>query len=271
VDGHNPVWAGTVVLGDGVLVYVGPGAHAGRHSHDAIQLVMTMGRPFVVELDAPCSATSALVSSRTPHAIRSTEDPLALVLVEPRGRRGQALRDVADRVGGCNDVRALLADLKRPPPQPEDAPARILGWADDALAALMGEDGSSRDSRVSPIVRDVLDLVEGALPGIVRLTGVASAVAMSPSALTHVFTREVGMPFRRFVLWARLRRAAVLVQNGADLTTAAATSGFADGAHLSRTFRSLFGLSPSEVLSGVTIVSRFDRIVQATAAPHGVS
>lgn len=269
MDLAGPGWAGTVVLGDGLLVYVGPGSHAGRHAHDAVQLVQSLGRPFVVELDGERATTATLVASRSPHAIRATPDPVVLVLVEPRGRRGQALRAAAERLGPT-EVEALLA-AGSPPPGPPSGPAALLAWADDALATLIGEDGPARDSSVSPPVRDALDLVEAALPDVVRLTDIAPAVAMSPSGLTHRFTREVGMPFRRYVLWARLRRAAVLVQAGADLTTAAATAGFADGAHLSRTFRSLFGLPPSEVLSSVTIVSRFDRIVQAPGAPPAVS
>jgi AraC-like DNA-binding protein len=50
------------------------------------------------------------------------------------------------------------------------------------------------------------------------------------------------------VLWLRLRRAVEQVQAGATLTQAAALAGFSDSAHLTRVFRTNFGLPPSAVL-----------------------
>lgn len=267
VEQRSPAWTGTVVLGDGVLVYAGPAAQVEHHVHDAVQLVVALGRPLVVDAGAPVVTSAALISSRTPHALHSCPDPVALVLVEPRGPRGRSLRALGDLVGG-RELDERLGDPS--PPGDDETPERLLEWADELLARLVGGDQSSRDADVTPPIRDALRLVERALPGAVRLGDVASDVAISPSRLTHRFRAEVGMPFRRYVVWARLRRAALLVQGGSDLTTAAATAGFADSAHLSRTFRSLFGLPPSEALSSVRIVSRHDRIVQAEHSPDGV-
>lgn len=56
------------------------------------------------------------------------------------------------------------------------------------------------------------------------------------------------MPFRRYVLWLRLRRAVREVAAGANLTEAAVSAGFSDSAHLSRVFRATFGLPPSALL-----------------------
>ena len=48
-----------------------------------------------------------------------------------------------------------------------------------------------------------------------------------------------------FFLWCRLRAAAEIAMRGSSLTEAAHAAGFADSAHLSRTFRSMFGIAPS--------------------------
>ncbi|HEY9266429.1 MAG TPA: helix-turn-helix domain-containing protein [Mycobacterium sp.] len=63
--------------------------------------------------------------------------------------------------------------------------------------------------------------------------------------MTHLFTEQVGIPLRRYVLWSRLRIAILRVQAGDDLTGAAHGAGFADSAHLTRTTRDMFGLPPS--------------------------
>jgi AraC-like DNA-binding protein len=78
---------------------------------------------------------------------------------------------------------------------------------------------------------------------------------MSPTRLTHVFSREVGIPFRRFVLWTRIKHAVSTTRAGANLTAAAVAAGFSDAAHFSRTFRGMFGLSPSRVLPVAEILA----------------
>ena len=71
---------------------------------------------------------------------------------------------------------------------------------------------------------------------------------ISRSRLTHLFSAEVGVPFRRFVLWLRLRRAADETAGAATLTEAAVAAGFSDMSHLSRVCCDTFGVSPSAVL-----------------------
>ena len=77
------------------------------------------------------------------------------------------------------------------------------------------------------------------------------AVAVAPDT-SHIFSAEgraaflfverTGLPFRTWVLWLRIQRAVELYAAGASLTVAAHEAGFADSAHLSRTFRRTFGL-----------------------------
>jgi AraC-like DNA-binding protein len=81
----------------------------------------------------------------------------------------------------------------------------------------------------------------------VSLTAVAAAAHLSPSRLSHLFSSEIGIPLRRYVLWRRLIRAASAVQNGASWTEAAHAGGFSDSSHMNRTFRRMFGLAPTDV------------------------
>jgi AraC-like DNA-binding protein len=41
------------------------------------------------------------------------------------------------------------------------------------------------------------------------------------------------------------------VEQGASLSAAAASAGFADSAHLSRVFRAQFGMTPTQALSSI--------------------
>ncbi len=72
-------------------------------------------------------------------------------------------------------------------------------------------------------------------------------MALSSHRFQHVFRASTGVPFRRYLLWLRLIGAVNAAASGASLTDAAYAAGFSDSAHLSRTFRRMFGLAPSDL------------------------
>jgi AraC-like DNA-binding protein len=63
----------------------------------------------------------------------------------------------------------------------------------------------------------------------------------------HAFTESVGVPVRPYILWLRLQRAACDLKDGASVTSAAHRAGFSDAAHLTRTFRRMLGVTPSDL------------------------
>jgi AraC-like DNA-binding protein len=58
---------------------------------------------------------------------------------------------------------------------------------------------------------------------------------------------ETGVSFRAYLLWLRLECALAAYVRGTSLTDAAHAGGFADSAHLSRTFKRMFGITPASV------------------------
>lgn len=55
-----------------------------------------------------------------------------------------------------------------------------------------------------------------------------TAIRFGSSRFRHRFSESFGLSFRRYVLWRRLRLAAVAMMQGADATSAAHAAGFAD-------------------------------------------
>src|SRR5207253_7072340 len=62
------------------------------------------------------------------------------------------------------------------------------------------------DERVATVIDKIhnMDVLS------VSLDEMASTVFLSPSRFAHLFTDEVGIPFRRYLLWRRLTKAMVL-------------------------------------------------------------
>ena len=70
-----------------------------------------------------------------------------------------------------------------------------------------------------------------------------------------LFTQQVGMPLRKYLLWRRLLFGIRRLGNGASVTSAAVEAGFADGAHFSRVFRATFGCKPSSLANMRVVAS----------------
>jgi AraC-like DNA-binding protein len=104
--------------------------------------------------------------------------------------------------------------------------------------------GSVLDFRVRHAIK-YLDSMVGCR---VTIAKVASEVALSQSYLEHLFSEQVGISISRYVLWARMRDAVTLMVSNQCLTQVAHEVGFSDSAHLSRTFRRMLGIAPSDLL-----------------------
>ena len=76
-----------------------------------------------------------------------------------------------------------------------------------------------------------------------RASDVAQKLALSESRFLHLFSQELGIPWRPYLLWCRMICALRIILNGESATNAAHIAGLSDSAHLSRTFRKMFGMT----------------------------
>ena len=83
----------------------------------------------------------------------------------------------------------------------------------------------------------------------------ADRLQMERTQALRLFKAATGQTFRRFKQWSGLRHAARQIASGELVRTAAMDAGFADTAHLTRTFRLSFGLTPSEAIAGLAKAS----------------
>ena len=84
----------------------------------------------------------------------------------------------------------------------------------------------------------------------ISIEDAAAMAFLSPSRFAHLFKQQVGLPFRRYMLWRKLTRAMLVIGRERTISTAAHEADFADAAHLTRTFYQMFGLPPSVMMRG---------------------
>ena len=212
------------------------------HAHHAIQITLALEGDFELRTAGQSLTGPAVaVASDARHVFRA-RGMAAFLFVEPESKAGRALAAgfggdalsalpnpaLADHFAGlATAFRAGAAD------------AELVRHGEAILAALTApEEASPADRRVEAMIA-----YAGAnLDSPVSLADAAGAACLSPSRARHLFVAQTGLPFRAFVLWLRIQRAVELYAAGATLTEAAHEAGFADSAHLSRTFRRTFGL-----------------------------
>jgi AraC-like DNA-binding protein len=213
------------------------------HSHHAFQLTFSLGGEFNLHLeDRIQPGPGAIVAPDMPHAFEA-RGLVAHLFIEPESRAGRALMQLMQG----QPAAAISAEQARDAP---DLIARAFQNPKDSRRALR-EAGMEITSRIGGHVRSiepdrrVRQMMKWAtenLEGGHGLNDAAGSVGLSASRASHLFVEETGLPFRTYVLWLRLMRAVDAHTNGLSLTEAAQEAGFADSAHLSRTFKRMFGL-----------------------------
>lgn len=248
---------GCITLWEGASLWVfdvpAPVAEAPRtdaHSHHALQLTYALDGQFTVELPdgRALSEPAVVVAPDAPHVFMA-QGIVALLFIEPESPPGRAvLARIPPGAGAAvlpeplpAPVAARLRRAFATTPPDRDA-LRVTGR--ELVGTLGATDALPPDPRVARMIAWAeARLVDGG----VDLAGAAGAAALSPSRASHLFVEHTGLAFRTWLLWRRAMQAVEHYAAGDSLTEAAHAAGFSDSAHLSRTFRRLFGL-PATVL-----------------------
>lgn len=239
---------------DGSLWIGEGGGRAMPHAHHAVQITLSVGsEEEAFELHAasepPAALRFALVPAHLRHMFDGRGGRVAHIFVAPESREGRAL---AQRFGTkaiaelpAAACAASAASMARSFFAPRRDEAAVLRAVHSLVRGLAGTaDPGPLDSRVA----GVRDHVRRNLAGKLALAQVARVVHLSPGRLRHLFMEQTGTTFRAYVVWQRLLCASARMMDGASWTDAAHAAGFADSAHLSRSFRRMFGVSPAMIV-----------------------
>ncbi|HEX2204554.1 MAG TPA: AraC family transcriptional regulator [Longimicrobium sp.] len=220
------------------------------HEHHALQVTIGLDGPIGLRVpDAEWQVfPGGMVAPDVPHELNGMGTLLAIIFVDPETHEGRWLRRAVRAPVGeipAPRLEAVLPDLRAVCEEPVDAPeaARLIHAVVRGLCA-----GPPPQQALDPRIVRALEVIRRMDTARISLDEVAKAVYLSPSRLQHLFSEQVGLPFRRYVLWRRLTRAMLAVGRGSTLSAAAHASGFADSAHLTRTCYQMLGQPPSALL-----------------------
>lgn len=219
------------------------------HAHHAVQVTVGLDGSFVFEADGRAVRGAAVaIAPHTRHTFE-LKGSVAHVFFEPDGRLGRAALAALFSGGNVVPVPAAIgtaasAALAAACRRREVTGAELVALGRSFVARLAG---GATPAPTDFRVQRMIGWAESRLDGAIGLKDAATAVGLSPGRARHVFVQQTGLPFRTFLLWRRLNRALDLYAARQPLTEAAHAAGFSDSAHLSRTFRRMFGVAAAEL------------------------
>lgn len=244
---------GRILLWSGGSLWIGrSGTATDVHSHHAVQISLALPQR---QLRLCCpgkdwhSYSAAIIKANLPHAFDGAGELVANVFVEPESRAGQALQHYCS----ATEITVIDAEIFK-----HEIAALFAAYSNNAddltfVAAARGVinklSATTSDPPVAldPRIKRALELIRTRIGATVMLADIAAAVFLSPDRFRHLFQEQTGIRFRPYIQWLRIEIALAAYAAHRSLTEAAQEGGFADSAHFSRTFKSMFGVAPSSI------------------------
>jgi AraC-like DNA-binding protein len=236
-----------ICVGPARALYVGPGLDLSPHLNVATTIAVSLRQPFELRTWAKSAGWSAwrtesisIIRSETLHHLKSL-GPMAFLYLDPLSDRRNPLSN-AVLMRGRERLRLAAPQI----------------GLDEAFAAFELRPHGPSDVRIARVVREI----ERRPNDFGRLQDAAALTCLSPSRFRARFDAELGLPFRRYRLWRRMAAVMHTIAAGGSLTEAAHAAGFSSSAHLSSTFKRMFGLTASDLLAlGVAIDVSEDQVL----------
>ena len=247
----------------GHFLYLGRCPANTVHMHYALQVIVNREMPFQLRTEgSSVECEGVIVGSGSPHQLISPGNAHSWIhlLID---HESEVAKAIAKKHLGEGDIKILDRGLLKRLRRCIDVPGNYLGSCRQAgniyhtLVTELGGDPEQAVRSVDPRIKAALDMLkEKYLTGNVAVADLARHACLSESRLRHLFTEQIGIPLRRYVLWMRLMTAVQFAIQGESLTQAAHNAGFSDSPHLCRTFRRMYGIT----LSGLVKNSRFVQV-----------
>ena len=248
-----PLWH----MNDRLAFFAGPLGHNASHKHSVSVYVIGIEGSFALRIGDSDWQTcrTAVIPAGTAYEFDVGGNPIAVMYVEPATIHVNAMtklvrntREVGGALVGTGGELSLVRELW------EDHSS--ADWAEFALDDLVQFTGRRAPETMDHRVARIVEKMYRNYADLWSVEQVAQTAELSASRFQHLFTQSVGVPFRRFRAWCRMRVAIGKILEGSNFTSAAHAAGFADQPHFAHDFRRTFGAPASRGLLEVRQRSR---------------
>ncbi len=234
-------------ISDGRTFFTGPLYYNASHQHGAPVFLAGIYGNFRLRLHGGDwqSCRTAIIPAGLLHELDVGGDPLTGFYIEPTIAGADAFKPLIGNtreangalIGTAGEI-SFMRDLYEDRYNPQ--------WTAEPLDDLMGfAKRRARTEPIDPRIAQVVDFLFENGDDLTAVAALAETAGLSASRFQHLFTQQIGVPFRRYRGWNRMRKAIREIIKGNNFTTAAHATGFSDSAHFSHEFRKTFGAPPT--------------------------
>lgn len=241
-------------VANGMAVYIGRDVKTRLHTHHALEIVIAFDRPFLVSRNGIEFEKSgcSIISADVLHQFTGQDDFYVFIYFDAEFSYAMQI-EAKLNLTECGIMHYFRKEINQVQTKfsewfnsEESSDEKVIAAIDSLVQLLTGS--ANQEKIIEVRIKNAISYIQSSLHEEVSMAVVASKVFLSESRFAHLFKEQIGIPFRRYILWCRMQAALKAITEGQSFTIAAYEGGFADVAHLSRTFTEMFGVSPSEVL-----------------------
>lgn len=191
-------------------------------------------------------ARGLIVKSNLTHHIKANDQIGITIFVDPETEIGHLLKVLFRK----NKVVKLENNLSSSLFEYFNHVVHNHSSESDIITSLQRALGQTTTAyrKLDPRIELIVSLISREQSESIQFNDLLKLSSLSASRLIHLFKKEVGIPIRRYILWCKTKRALAAIASATTIKEAASTAGFTDAAHFNRSFLSMFGNSPSNLL-----------------------
>ncbi|MBA4407785.1 hypothetical protein C0389_10955 [bacterium] len=237
---------------EGKFLYIGNSIITNIHEHHALQIAISEEKPFMMRIANGKWKIfrSLIINSDQPHECVLQNGRVYFLSLDPESISAKRIKEKF--LVGTN-FSSIPQDLLTPYIKMIQEQfshkincTKISKATDNFINTLV--DSSVNIKQVDDRISAVIGVLKNALDSKIKLKHLAEKVFLSETRLVHLFKEQTGIPIRKYLLWQRINIAVKEISAGKNFTNAAHTAGFFDSPHFSKTFKRMFGISPTAFL-----------------------
>lgn len=231
-------------------IFIGKNIISEFHKHYALSVIISFGKPFKLRTNDGYSdeCQFALIQKNINFSLETFDNEnVAFIHIAPFSTEGIVLTDSSQHIKKLAILKyeiclGLIKDWYYSENNSTEMVKHIIHTISN-ISDLYNEN-QEIDSRMLKAIRLIMESNDEKL----HVANISSMVNLSTSHFNRLFKRETGVTFRKFVLHSKLIKSISAIHKNNNLTQASYMGGFADQAHLTRTFKENFGIKPSKML-----------------------
>ena len=216
--------------------------NASSHSHGMLQFFVSTEGPLDLKAGGEKVVSScALVNKNVRHSFKTSGRICFTCLIEPASIMGMKLSSLlSDRPYFIPDEDVSLAIREKVSVLAADPERKAYKDLIEKIGA--GLDIGNTETQLDDRIRSFLDMLKDCSCDDHSIEEYAGRLCLSQSRLSHLFSEQVGIPLKKYLILHQLEKAFEWILEGRSITEAAMKAGFDSPSHFASAVKKQMGL-----------------------------